>query len=112
MLICKPAIIENMISSLLQYSTYVASFIYHLIRLLLFICLSLSTKNVFLKEMQAASLESDYASSKIHEYKKNEDDRSLRCFSHLLYVYKQEENKPPVRIELTTPGLQDQCSNH
>ena len=20
--------------------------------------------------------------------------------------------KPPVRIELTTPGLQDQCSNH
>ena len=22
------------------------------------------------------------------------------------------KNKPPVRIELTTPGLQDQCSNH
>ena len=21
-------------------------------------------------------------------------------------------DKPPVRIELTTPGLQDQCSNH
>ena len=49
LLICKPAILENMISSLLQYSTYVATFIYSPIRLLLFICLSLATKNVFLK---------------------------------------------------------------
>ena len=46
--------------------------------------------------------------------------RDIKFFVRVLltnFKRKREQKKtyghqPPVRIELTTPGLQDQCSNH
>ena len=112
MLVCKPAILENMISSLLQYSTYVATFIYSPIRLLLFICLSLATKNVFFKNCKLLRM------NMIMRHRKYMNMKNVwgwSFFFDVLVIYDiciNTKNKPPVRIELTTPGLQDQCSNH